>query len=57
MTATVQPESSIKTGRDLFLGGQFLQLGSHRSRSGVSETEVEEFACVFGIYRFCAFLP
>jgi hypothetical protein len=26
-------------------------LGSHRSRSGVSETEVEDLACIVGIYR------
>ena len=56
MTVTAWPESSIRTDRDLFLGGQFLQLGSQRSRSGVRETEVEEFASVFGIYRVCAFL-
>ena len=26
-------------------------LGSHRSRSGVSETKVEDLACIVGIYR------
>jgi hypothetical protein len=26
-------------------------LGSYRSRSGVSETEVEDLACIVGIYR------
>ena len=50
------PESSIRADRDPGLEDQFLQLGGHRSGSSVSETEVEEFACVFGIYRICAFL-
>lgn len=41
--------------RAVTLEGQFCNLGSHRGRSQLSKTEVEEFATVVGIYRFCAF--
>ena len=52
MTATVRPADYIATGRDP-PKRVHPHLGSHRRRSSVSETEVEEFACV-GIYSVCA---
>src|SRR5688572_19744556 len=52
MTVTARPVGYIATGRDSRRNPAFF-LGGHRYWSSVSETEVEEFACV-GIYSVCA---
>ena len=53
MTATVQPVGHITTEPGSS-GEDPPQLGGHRYWSSVSETKVEEFACI-GIYSVCAY--